>query len=58
MCDNVNQRHGDYKKYAEAAGYEVICCVVPHPTISDATARNIHAVSREIIDQILGEWEE
>lgn len=60
IVDNTNiktQHYSDYVKAAQAADYAVVFVEVAHPPLDVAVERNTHDVPREVINQMVLDWE-
>jgi tRNA uridine 5-carbamoylmethylation protein Kti12 len=60
IVDNTNTTEWEYKKYASLAkehGYIVAIVTMPHPTVEESVARNLHKVPAEAIERMLKRWE-
>lgn len=60
ICDNTNTRKWEWQFYENIAkknGYIVTFVEMPHPEPEIAANRNIHSVSKEIIELMIEGWE-
>lgn len=60
IVDNTNvkvQHYAAYVEAAQAADYAVVFVEVAHPPLEVAVERNTHGVSREIINEMILDWE-
>lgn len=60
IVDNTNVKveyYGHYVEEAKAAGYQVVIVELVHPTLDLAVERNSHGVPREVINQMILDWE-
>ncbi len=60
VVDNTNVKVQQYEPYVKAArehGYVPIFVEMAHPTLEEATERNTHGVPREVINQMIMDWE-
>ena len=60
IVDNTNVKVKQYAPYveaAQAADYAVVFVELHHPDLDVAVERNTHGVPREIINQMMLEWE-
>ena len=60
ICDNTNIKVKQFAPYVEAAqahGYQVVIVELVHPALDVAVERNSHGVPREVINQMILDWE-
>lgn len=60
IVDNTNVKVQQYEPYvtaAQAAGYHVAFVELLHPTLDEADERNAHGVPRDVINQMMLDWE-
>jgi predicted kinase len=60
IVDNTNVKVSQFAPYveaAQAAGYAVVFVELAHPSLEDAVERNTHGVPREVINQMMLDWE-